>query len=66
MWFKRIVKTARGDLTTNPQGLDDGGLNLSGGLFGLMSNPPTKRKRSVHKKINNPLERPGEASEKMQ
>lgn len=47
----------------NSQGLDDGGANISGGIYQLMSNIDSgkKKKNGIHKKIKpNPLERPGE------
>lgn len=65
-WMTRIIqRQARSDLTTNPVGLDDGGLGLSGGLYNLMSKdckPHRKKKRhGIYKKINpDPLTRPGE------
>ena len=55
-WIRKIIRRSyRSDLQTNPQGLDDGGLNLSGPLFPGQSQIFTKREkgkknRNVNKK----------------
>ena len=68
-WLTRIIKKARGDLTTNPQGLDDGGLSIGGGIHNLMSTESPqesvrrrkKKRNGIHKKVKpNPLDHPGE------
>lgn len=50
-WLQRIVR-ARADLTSNPQGLDDGGASLGGPLYPgqsqLFAEP--KGKKDVRKK----------------
>lgn len=68
-WLTRTIRRrARSDISTNPQGLDDGGASISGGVYNLMSpNEPRvrfRRKRKLHdpnkKKQRNLSERPGE------
>lgn len=73
-WYSQLMKKqSRSDLTTNPQGLDDGGENLSGGVFSLLSTPTPqelrrrRKKNGLHKTIHpsNPREHPGEDSQVM-
>lgn len=58
-WLTRAL--ARADLTTNPQGLDDGGLGVGGKLFDGQSQLFFSGRKDVYKKKRrNPRERPGE------
>lgn len=68
-WMTRMInRQARGDLNTNPGGLDDGGLSISGGLYNIMSTEPAgshpykrKKRHGIHKKVKpNACEHPGE------